>query len=141
MQGWCWWMVARLRSSNPGSDFSLPLGSILQASPIHPAWPGPDQAWWGQWPPPAQSCLCSGTKIWQGSLVSALQKSPYCALELLVLTWLQPVLQQRASRGNWHDWGTGVMMEPSTLCWGSLACPPSALSLQLPYPESSSHSR
>lgn len=112
MQSWCRQIVARLRSSNPSSGFSMPLGSFTfsrlapstllslgltgcgEASSLY-----------------LQSSFCSGTKIWRGSLVSALRESPE------------------------------VMMKPPTLCWGSLAYPPSALSLQLPYPESSSHSR
>lgn len=136
MQSWCRRMVARLRSSNPSSGFSMPLGSftfsrLAPSTLLSLGLTGCGEAS-GLY---LQSSFCSGTKIWRGSLVSALRESPYCTLEP------QPVLQRHVSRGNWHSWGTEVMMKPPTLCWGSLAYPPSALSLQLPYPESSSHSR
>lgn len=91
MQGWCRWIVARLKSSNLGSDFSLLLGSLLFFRLAPTTLLGLGLTRHGE----ASGLLLHGLPCVQGirSGRVPLQKSPYCTLELLVHTQPQPVLQ------------------------------------------------
>lgn len=47
----------------------------------------------------------------------------FCALEQLVYTQLQPVVQPQGSSGSWHAWGSGMMAVLQFSCMASSALP------------------
>lgn len=133
MQGWCRGMVARFKTSDPGSDFSLPLGWILGVLQLVPPMllsPGLVRPVASLHSPPDVQGLKSGRVPW------CLQS---CALEQLFHAQLQPVVQPRGSSGNWHDWGSGMMVVLQSSCMASLCFVPTATvsSIQQPFQKTS----